>query len=79
MRPIRFRSFVPFSLRVYADARCAPLRAEPERAEMYLTPIRDNPRVHAHQGLRAVDASAFVNLFIETGGTAGIRFSYDRS
>ncbi|MDR6501953.1 hydrolase [Burkholderia sp. DN3021] len=28
---------------------------------------------------RSATAPAFVNLFIETGGTAGIQFSYDRS
>ena len=28
---------------------------------------------------RAETVPAFVNLFVETGGTAGIQFSYDRS
>lgn len=58
MRPIRFRSFVPFFAPGIRRCPVRPvLHAVPTRAEIHLTPIRGNPGVHAHQGLHAVDAA----------------------
>ncbi len=58
MRPIRFRSFVPFFAPGLRRCPVRPvLRAVPSRAETYLTPIRDAPRIRSHQGLRAVGAA----------------------
>lgn len=58
MRPIRFRSFVPFFAPGIRRCPVRPvLHAVPTRAEIHLTPIRGNPGIHAHQGLHAVDAA----------------------